>query len=64
MIEISAPFGLDDLAGGVLRPTPRFAEAEQDAFLDRVERFRKEAAYGGMEALRFRVELSAEPSRS
>ena len=35
--EISAPCGLDDLTGGVLRPTPRFAEAEQDAFLDRVK---------------------------
>ena len=29
-----------------------------------VERFRKEAAYGGMEALRFRIPLLGEPSRS
>ena len=34
--EIAAPFGLADLFGLVLRPTPRFAGAKRAAFLDRV----------------------------
>ena len=33
---IAAPFGLDDLFGLVLRPTPRFARGGRDAYLGRV----------------------------
>ena len=40
VIEIVAPFGLDDLMAGVLRPTPRFAAAKYDVFLERVRRKR------------------------
>jgi uncharacterized protein len=35
--EIAAPFGLADLFGLVLRPTPRFAGERHRAFLDRVQ---------------------------
>ena len=38
VLEIAAPFGLDDLMGGVLRPTPRFTAARHDVFLDRARR--------------------------
>ncbi|HEX4368424.1 MAG TPA: nucleotidyltransferase family protein [Rhodopila sp.] len=35
-LEIAAPFGLNDLFALVLRPTPRFAEAKHDIYLERV----------------------------
>ena len=34
--EIAAPFGLDDLFGLVLRPTPRFAGERREMFLQRL----------------------------
>jgi len=34
--EIAAPFGLDDLFGLVLRPTPRFAGDKHPVYLERV----------------------------
>ncbi len=34
--EIAAPFGLDDLFGLVLRPTPRFAGGKHQTYVDRV----------------------------
>lgn len=34
--EIAAPFGLEDLFGLILRPTPRFAGEKRHAYLDRV----------------------------
>jgi hypothetical protein len=35
-LEIAAPFGLDDLFGLIVRPTPRFSEAGRGVYLDRV----------------------------
>jgi hypothetical protein len=35
-IEIAAPFGLEDLFGLVVRPTPRFQTIKHDVYLDRV----------------------------
>lgn len=34
--EIAAPFGLDDLFGLIVRPTPRYAAEKHAVFLDRV----------------------------
>jgi hypothetical protein len=36
--EIAAPFGLDDLFGLLVRPTPRFVEAKRHIYLDRVRK--------------------------
>lgn len=35
-IEVAAPFGLDDLFDGVLKPTPRFETGKYPIFLERV----------------------------
>jgi hypothetical protein len=35
-IAIAAPLGLDDLFNLIVRPTPRFAEAKREIYLDRV----------------------------
>jgi hypothetical protein len=35
-IEVAAPFGLQDLFGLIVRPTPRFAVAKYDIVLKRV----------------------------
>jgi hypothetical protein len=37
-LEISAPFGLDDLYGGIIRPTPRFGGEKRVIFDERVAR--------------------------
>lgn len=37
-VEIAAPFGLDDLFGAVLRPTPRFRADKRAVFDQRVQR--------------------------
>lgn len=34
--EIAAPFGLDDLMDGVLRPTPHFASGKRDIYRERL----------------------------
>lgn len=44
-IEVNAPFGLDDLFGLVLRPTPRFAMEKRAIFDERVVRKRWLARY-------------------
>lgn len=36
-VEIAAPFGLDDLLGLVLRPTPRFRAEKQHIYEERIE---------------------------
>jgi len=38
--DFIAPYGLDDLFGLILRPTPYFRGAKQGVFLDRVQRKR------------------------
>ncbi len=35
--EVAAPFGLDDLFGLILRPTPRFVGEKHAIYLDRIE---------------------------
>jgi hypothetical protein len=35
--EIAAPFGLEDLFGLILRPTPRFMGEKMGIYLDRIE---------------------------
>jgi len=36
VVEIAAPFGLDDLFDMIVRPTPRFGVARRELYLDRV----------------------------
>lgn len=44
-IEIAAPFGLEDLFAGVIRPTPRFERDKYPVFLDRIHSKQWEAKW-------------------
>jgi hypothetical protein len=48
VVEVAAPFGLDDLFDAIVRPTPRFAAGKQSIFLERVRAKRWQATWPGL----------------